>query len=302
MNLLINSNFAISSKFALILILLICSSQVFAFRLITNIGAAFDSEEVKIYITSNSSCLNAGGDPNELLDQAVNAAENFWNTVPTSNIKIIRGGILQTTDNSFITAELCTPDSTKTCLTGSTVTTDVSSIIIACNNNQLKNFTAPEIQAISGPVNISSKKIIGSIILINDALNSTVGTLSANELVSLLAHEIGHAVGIGHSNKEEAMMYYKSTEYISSLSQDDIDAITYLYPNEIENCNGLFGGTLSINLDNNDPSTPSSSMTLYSFKELKAILIFLFSLISGFLGLNLIMKYLPSGIKILKSS
>src|SRR5690606_29136124 len=53
------------------------------------------------------------------------------------------------------------------------------------------------------------------------------------QLKIILAHEIGHILGLGHSHDESALMYYNaSAKEDLNLAQDDIDGITYLYPSD----------------------------------------------------------------------
>ena len=51
----------------------------------------------------------------------------------------------------------------------------------------------------------------------------------------MIAHEIGHAFGLGHSEYKESLMYYSiSGKYQKWLGEDDVDGVSYLYPNESE--------------------------------------------------------------------
>ncbi len=235
-------------KFLLICLFLYPLS-VYSFRLNTNTAAAFGDKNIKIYVTSNSTCSEAGISKEDLLDLAVKGARDFWNKVPTSNINIERGGILQTSNNLFLTGALCASDSQTSCPEATSVPTSIDDIVIACNNNTTDNFKSGSYLALSAPVRVSNQTIKGSIVLINDSTNTSFDTLTYNERLSVLAHEIGHAVGIGHSNKDEALMYYANSDKLSKLSQDDIDAITYLYPNRLDGCGGFFGGTIGKDTD-----------------------------------------------------
>lgn len=249
------------------LILILTQLSAHAFRLNTNVGAAFDSDEVEIFVTSNSTCTSAGISQDDLLDYAVEAADKFWNKVPGANIKVVKGKIKQTSDSLYLTGILCASDSDSSCDSSTTVPRS-SEIIIACNSNTSDNFPSSAYLAISAPTKISGSTIKGSVILINDSASSTFSNLSRDEVINVLAHEIGHALGIGHSEKDEALMYYSNSDKISKLSQDDIDALVYLYGNDItEGCFGPFGATVSFE----DNDTPPPSNFLKSFVSAAAL-------------------------------
>lgn len=230
-----------------IFLILLISFQAQAFFLITNNGAAFNSDKVKVFITSNSTCTNTGWSQNELLNMAVDGAKDTWNKVGRANIEVKKGGTFSTSDGDFLTGEICVEDSDTTCAPGTVP--KVTSIVLACNNNGT-NFPNNTVLAISGPNNISGKKIKGSIILINNRADSQLSTFSKSEMQKILAHEIGHALGIGHSKDSSAFMYHEDVQDKNKLAKDDIYALSHLYPYSIDemDCLGFIG---SINYPSN---------------------------------------------------
>ena len=238
------------------LILFIISFKAYSFRLNTNIGAAFDNE-VNIYVTSNSTCDQFSMSPSELLEIALDGADEYWNTVATANLTLSRGGILDTTDSDYLTGELCAEDSDTSCPAGSVP--KANDIVVICNSNTT-NFPSSTYLALSAPNHLSGSEIKGSVILINNSTNTNFGNLSRSEQVSVLAHEIGHALGLGHTEDNAALMYYRTNEHRFALAKDDVQGITYLYPyspGSLIDCDLLFGGTIK---DINESSLPINGL------------------------------------------
>ncbi len=256
-------------KTLLLIYALLSISNVYAFRLITNTSATFSSKEVKFHVTSNSTCSNAGISNTELLSIAEDAVNSYWNKVPSSSLRLKKGSIYNTTDALYLTGELCASDSVSSCDPATTVPT-AGDIIIACNSNTT-NFPNSAYLAISAPNNVSGSKITGAVVLINDTPTTAFAGLSYAEKRSVLAHELGHAVGLGHSNRNYALMYYQNSDKLFRLSQDDIDGITYLYPNQvIDSCSGILG---SLDLKNDPPAGGKGALP-----QLKINKIFLFNM------------------------
>jgi hypothetical protein len=241
----------------LIYCLIFFSLQAKAFTLNNNFGAAFDSNRVKVLIASDTVCPNAGVTVNELAEMVEPAVNNFWNKVPTSSLKLIPDGFADPIGTDINTDRLCSPTD-EDCINNATdpLIPPVSNIIIACNSND-KNFGGPgatNVLAVTVPNHFKGKNIAGAVILIND-FSSIFSTLSRSDQISVLAHEIGHAIGLGHAENKnsEALMYYKTINLRRSLAQDDIDGVSYLYPEKIDGC-GLFSGTT---INPNTPKGPS---------------------------------------------
>lgn len=67
----------------------------------------------------------------------------------------------------------------------------------------------------------------------------------------LITHELGHVLGIAHSNISQSIMYanpYNGTVYMETLRNDDISAVTELYPKVVspEVIKGEFDGAMSL--------------------------------------------------------
>ena len=136
--------------------------------------------------------------------------------------------------------------------------------IVAGCNDDATDFSDPDIL---GSALMDCNGSNCRAILILNANNSTLNDMSTGDIEATIAHEIGHAVGLGHSKFKHNLMYWniggKSQKW---LGQDDINGITYLYPHESEmSCLlGSMGGTLK-HTDNEDSGTFVSQLILGSF-------------------------------------
>ncbi|MCU1349646.1 MAG: cell surface protein, partial [Acidobacteria bacterium] len=73
-------------------------------------------------------------------------------------------------------------------------------------------------------------------LVIQDNVSNTTG-ISSSELAEIVAHELGHTLGLGHSTDGTALMYPSVTGLGPSLRSDDQLAVRWLYPS------GSGGGT-----------------------------------------------------------
>ncbi len=130
-----------------------------------------------------------------------------------------------------------------------------NTILLGCNDDAFAG--APTTLGIGTIGSIGGFAVGG--FLIQDSAN--FNTISSDQKLATLAHELGHSIGIGHSQSEFALMYFQVGATQNNLAQDDIDAITSLYPRE-KKLGGLIAscGTITIQGDDGPPS--SGGMTL----------------------------------------
>lgn len=221
---------------------LIFSLNAFGFTLSVSNGAYFQNDEVKVNVMDN--CLNTGVTADGLLSLAVEGVEQFWNKVPTSRLKLVRGSVIASSA-AFRTDAICSSD--NPCVPNATLI-HTNEVLIACNVNAT-NFPSTSVIALTVPNNVSGQSIVAATLLINDNASNQFQSKSRAEQISILAHEVGHAIGLGHSPVTDSLMYFQSIESRFRLGWDDIDGVTYLYPTEQP-----FSGCGTVDLNQSPPS------------------------------------------------
>ena len=187
------------------------SSSLKAFVLLgSSTPPRYPSGHIQVKIIGNQPCSTITESTEELLELAKEAVDDFWNTVHTSSINLMVTGTVSAGGKS-ISDLLYAAD---------------NNITIGCSTDGLINSTST---IAVGGYSYTSTNMRGYVAL-NDHSGSPFPFLSRRDKVATLAHEIGHALGIGHSEKDYALMFYASGAVYNYLSQDDADAITYLYP------------------------------------------------------------------------
>jgi hypothetical protein len=199
--------------------------NAFAFTLNNNANLAFTKNPVKINIASGF-CTNIGINETELLSIAKDAVDEYWNKAPTSGLKM-RSGAVTSVSTNFKTGLIC--NSGTNCDPNSALAVS-SDILISCNQNS-SNFSSNSVLAVTVPNNISGSTINGALIILNDtATSNQLALKSRDEIVAIVAHEIGHAIGLGHSPVRDSLMYYQTVPNRRSLGEDDLSGLSYLYP------------------------------------------------------------------------
>lgn len=261
-------------KFVISFLMLTSLSHAFTFN--NNFESSFKDNNVKVHVDELTTCNNAGMTVYELKDLITPAIDKYWNRVPSSNLRLKSGGFSSATTN-INTGRLCAPTD-EDCITtaAATVIAPVTEIIIACNNNPL-NFGGANVLAVTIPNNFSGNKITGAIILINES-STIFSTLSKSDKIGVIAHEIGHAIGLGHTNDTSALMYYKTVNQRTALGADDMHGVSYLYPMQIDGF-GLLGGCGTIS---NAHGTPLEKFPFWQMGASLAVMILLAELMKLF--------------------
>lgn len=141
---------------------------------------------------------------------AFNEAAKLWNGIATSRLKVGYGG-------------------------STTSTSPANPPTVYCETNfQAVTGLDQDFTVGAGGIGTSGGRIATGILILNVSSGlGNIASASSEELKIILAHEIGHVIGLGHADETSALMYYDaSAKRTVALSQDDIDGITYLYPRD----------------------------------------------------------------------
>lgn len=210
-----------------------------AFTLNNAAGANFSQDDVKINVEGSSDCSNIDLTNEELLDVAAEGMDQYWNRAPTSRLHISKGSVIPL-NTKFHTDSMCTAGTN--CIPNPDIKTP-HDILISCNTGS--DFTNSSILALTLPNNVQNRTIIGALVLLNDKTNNQFKSKTRHEKMTIIAHEVGHALGLGHSKLTDSLMYYAHNPNRNYLGQDDIDGIAFLYPAEQPKMIGC--GTISKN-------------------------------------------------------
>ena len=209
------------------IITLLYTNQLFAWTLNSNTAQGFYQNKVKIHI-ANTDCSNAGFSTNKYVSMIKSAVKNYWNKVPTSALYLEVEGIktsIDITGDEHSDALLKTPKNT---------------ILAGCNESAA-DFNE---EGILGSALMScSGSSCRAVLILNAHPDTSLSDFSDSDIEAVIAHEIGHAIGLGHSEYQHNLMYYSvSGKNQKWLGQDDIDGVSYLYPHDSEA--GLLGVSL----------------------------------------------------------
>lgn len=187
-------------------LLLSLSSVSYAFTLVTTNSNQLGWSNSEVRFMINTSNCPAGVD----VVGAFKEAADVWNGVPTSALKVSYGGT--TTSSTFASPP------TVYCETNFQTVTGLN-----------QNFVVG-----AGAITTSGNRPATGVLILNASVGTgNIANIPASRMKIIMAHEIGHVLGLGHADESLALMYFDaSSKTTLGLSQDDIDGISYLYPRD----------------------------------------------------------------------
>lgn len=196
---------------------------------------------------SSGSCGSSGITTDDIKNWITAVADDYWNTVSTSALELKLGNVIST-DLSNVT--------TTSFGNGSDfLKIENNTILVGCNDMNT-NFSVSSSVLAGASIASVGNKIVGMALI-----NTNADFSDESQNVAVLAHEIGHALGLGHSSDPVALMYYSvGNKTQERLTMDDRDGITYLYPHEKKvpaSCGSI---ALIDNHDDNDSNGSGSGL------------------------------------------
>lgn len=228
----------------MIFILLLTALNSHGFTLVSSGNVGWQTSTLTFNV--DTTCNNYLG----AVNAAMNSAISLWTNAPTANLTLATGS---TVTFSGTLSQYVGPSATLTASAGN------PTIICSANFSTDTGIAANSgIPGLAGAFNITSAgRIQGGLLVLNvqSGDNANITTMNSTVVAIIVAHEMGHILGLGHSGDTTAMMYYDaSAKAALSLAQDDVDGISYLYPRQ-EPRDKVFGcGTLS-DINHNDGGT-----------------------------------------------
>ncbi len=213
-------------KIILFFLVFIFHTQAFAFVLLNPKYSLKDATKAQVKLSAEG-CTAEGISDDEMV-ASINWAIDFWNDVPESRLKLSYGGRSTATLSDSRIPE--------------------NEIIVGCDDDlpSVNILGATEHDRANGSARVTMN---------SNVYNTGSGYRKAS-FIGTMGHEIGHGVGLYHSNDPASIMTYANHAWVdlpTYISQDDVDGVVYLYPNESA-VGGLLGSCSSFASDSQTPT------------------------------------------------
>lgn len=206
-----------------ILFLSLLSSFAMGWTHVGNNIRGWKNRTVTVYVNA-SNCPISESQLNEIVDTAI----SVWNGVTDSSLVIKRGlstasvGEFLAKSTTELPVILCDPNFSVQVGGASINVVPAATFSIDTDENGNINYSGILLNAESGA-------------------GANISLLTEGQVELTLAHEMGHALGLGHSSQKEALMYYSlGTKQQALLTEDDLDGIIQMYPRN-EFTGGMMG-------------------------------------------------------------
>lgn len=203
-------------KYSILVIITLIMHDSFGFTLNSSTNPnLLGWADPNIQLMVNTTNCPAGVDVPGIISDAV----KVWNNISTSSVKVSYGGTTTSTTFSSPPTVYCETN---------------FQVVVGADQNFVPGAAA---------ASTAGGRIVSGLMYLNASVgNANIANYDQTKLKIILAHEIGHILGLGHSESTPALMYYNAGAKSNlNLAQDDIDGMSYLYPNN-ELSNGKFAG------------------------------------------------------------
>lgn len=198
-------------------------------------------------LSINLNPTNCPSDISERLEDSF----KLWNSVPTSSLKLSMGNQASATTTAELNAGTATDVPVVICDTqfSSTVSVDGNSVA------GVGFATGTDIK---GHISYG-----GLVLNVQAGMGASLTSMTTTQKNIVIAHEIGHMLGLGHSSSNPALMYYSiGGKEDFNLSKDDWDGLSYLYPRDELGQTNLAAGCGLVKNSSGSGSGPSAALFL----------------------------------------